>query len=305
MPQEPTGPNDLFGVFSEPSALFTGEPFSKNGYELSRHKGKNFVAPITPSGKNSDALIDKTTKLTSRGDVYLDPYLVNKALSTPSATIHPKAFVPVGGTKNPSGAGSMYGVFGAAAELLDTDASQAKGGKPTSAADKKRNIYCSPARRGTYGFPIQDRTIGGTHYDFIPDEYCRGRILEKDMKKEARAKFGKAFVSTGRTGQGIVPILPAPTHGPDRRLDSRSGSAPIAGRKPWKASNPPPTGPSGVLAPIKYIACPSVETKAKSGSATKAFKPVGGGHSRLSMWAPNPFAYKARDPPDNSLSLLG
>ncbi len=57
----------------------------------------------------------------------------------------------------------------------DTDASLgARSGRPRlNDADRKRNIYCNPAKKGTYGFPLQDRSIGQTRFDFIPDEYCR------------------------------------------------------------------------------------------------------------------------------------
>ncbi len=48
-----------------------------------------------------------------------------------------------------------------------------------------------------------------TQLDYIPDTYAYGRELEKEMKKEAKAKMGKAFISQGRSGQGIVPIPPA------------------------------------------------------------------------------------------------
>lgn len=40
-------------------------------------------------------------------------------------------------------------------------------------APGKRNIYVSPAKKGTFGYPWQDRSIGNTKFEFIPDEYCR------------------------------------------------------------------------------------------------------------------------------------
>ena len=40
-------------------------------------------------------------------------------------------------------------------------------------------------------------------------------------------------------------------------------------------------------------------------NAGKGFKPPGVGHTRLSMWSPNPYRFAARPPPDNDLSLLG
>jgi hypothetical protein len=72
----------------------------------------------------------------------------------------------------------VYGLLGPASALLDTDASVSGGvgqrklsGGPD--ASKKRNIYVSPPKKGTFGFPYQDRTIGGTRMDFVPDEFER------------------------------------------------------------------------------------------------------------------------------------
>ncbi len=57
-----------------------------------------------------------------------------------------------------AGAGSLYGVFGPATELLDTDASVAAAG-PAKKTDveKKRAIYVTPPKKGTFGFPVQVR----------------------------------------------------------------------------------------------------------------------------------------------------
>jgi hypothetical protein len=31
----------------------------------------------------------------------------------------------------------------------------------------------NPPKKGSFGFPVQDRTIGQNKFEFIPDEYCR------------------------------------------------------------------------------------------------------------------------------------
>lgn len=79
-----------------------------------------------------------------------------------------------------SGAGSLYGTFGPARLLIDTDASTS-GRRPVTcpSADSRRNIYVNPPHVGGPGRLVQDNTIGGTKFDHVPDEYCRGRRLEK------------------------------------------------------------------------------------------------------------------------------
>lgn len=73
-----------------------------------------------------------------------------------------------------AGSGTMYGVFGKPENMLDTDASASASNRDKpSAADKKKNLYTNPARKGTYGFPWQDRTIGSTKFEHVPDEYAR------------------------------------------------------------------------------------------------------------------------------------
>mmetsp|Transcript_22931 Transcript_22931/g.58550 ORF Transcript_22931/g.58550 Transcript_22931/m.58550 type:complete len:305 (-) Transcript_22931:609-1523(-) len=304
MPYNFDGPNDLYGTFNEEKSVYIGDPYQQHKYELSRHKGKTFNVPFQPKGKGPDAMIDKTTKLTIAGDTYIDPYSLQKDLSKRSS-IHAKAFVPVGGTKKMAGSGSLYGIFGPPRELLDTDASLgAKSGRPASSpVAGKRNIYVAPQKKGSFGFPWQDRSIGGTRFEFIPDEYQRGRILEREMKREARAKIAKPFVSMGRTGKGIVPLSPTMPAEPPPPRPPKDNSI----KKAWKAPNPPQKGVGyGTISKIEYVPVGPNDAKYdKDAPKPKAFKPVGGIHNRLSMRAVNPYQYAARPPPDNDLSLLG
>lgn len=53
----------------------------------------------------------------------------------------------------------------------------------------------------------QDRTIGGTKLDYMPDEYAPGRRLDRELKAKARTMISKPFLAMGRTGKGIVPIV--------------------------------------------------------------------------------------------------
>ncbi len=61
-----------------------------------------------------------------------------------------------------SGPGSLYGIFGPGTALLDTDASVATH-RRTNPADKKRNIYVAPPKKGSFGFPwqVRSRVRGG------------------------------------------------------------------------------------------------------------------------------------------------
>ena len=40
----------------------------------------------------------------------------------------------------------------------------------------------------------------------LPSSAYRGRILEKEMKKEARARISKPFISSGYVNRGIKPL---------------------------------------------------------------------------------------------------
>ncbi|KAJ9515690.1 hypothetical protein QJQ45_002669 [Haematococcus lacustris] len=202
------------------------------------------------------------------------------------------------------GSGSLHGIFGPASGQLDTDASlgsRSPNKLLTASLDGKRSIYVNPSKKGTYGYPLQDRSIGQTRYDFIPDEYMRGRILDREMKREARAKVPKPFLATSVTNKSPLTVAAI---GPATKLAARGGSAPSDNRKPWKASNPAPRGRGyGALSAIEYIAAPP-QMPLFHKEAVKPFRPGGGPYSRLSMWPINPFQYAPRPAPSNEFTLL-
>jgi hypothetical protein len=68
---------------------------------------------------------------------------------------------------------------------------------------------------------------------------CRGRLLEKDMKKEARAKIVKAFVSTGRTGRGIVPLPASLPAAPEQCVPLSSAMCLVASGPVHPPTHPP------------------------------------------------------------------
>jgi len=302
---------ELFGVFREEKSINAGDPFIKPPPKVApRHAGKQFGVPYQPKGSGPDAMIDKTTKLTIPGDMYTDQFDIQRALEKRDGKpISSKPFVPAHPAPKSAGSGDLYGIFGRPKELLDTDPSTAAKGLGTqkSEADKRKKIYASPAKFGTFGYPVQDRTIGGTRFDYIPDEYAPGRNLDRKLKAEARAKFTKPFVSTGRTGKGITPIPYNTVPGPEKRsIDFRSSSA-DASRKPWRQTNPPAKGPGyGTINKLVYIPDPVKEPQytPRDAPKPKGFKPAGSSHTRLSMWSVNPYAYEARPPANNDLALL-
>lgn len=302
---------EYFGVFREEESLAGGDPYHQHAYKHSRFGGKQFgTLGVQGKGGNTvgpDGLIDKTMKLTVGGDTYLDAREVEKKLTKQlgGENVSTKAFVPVNPAAKSTGAGSLFGTFGPQESLVDLDASaSAHRPKQTTMADRKRNLYVNPPKKGSYGYPVSDRTIGQTKLAYIPDTYAYGRTLERQMKKDARAKINKPFVGMGRTGRGIEPAPFLSSPGPD----TRPGKASTANTGPrWKPANPATKGKGdyGCINKLEYVPNPEKPTQRRDPSEkSKMFKPVGNGHTRLSMWAPNPYACDARPPPDNDFTLL-
>ncbi|KAL6760705.1 hypothetical protein V8C86DRAFT_2550287 [Haematococcus lacustris] len=298
-----SGTNQLYGTFREETGVLLGDPYGVGYKGLQRHQGKQFAAPFPPKGTDQDGLLDKATKLTVEGDHYQEPRDLAKEVGS-HRQIHGKPFVPGSGPKDRCGSGSLHGIFGPASGQLDTDASlgsRSPNKLLTASLDGKRSIYVNPSKKGTYGYPLQDRSIGQTRYDFIPDEYMRGRILDREMKREARAKVPKPFLATSVTNKSPLTVAAI---GPATKLAARGGSAPSDNRKPWKASNPAPRGRGyGALSAIEYIAAPP-QMPLFHKEAVKPFRPGGGPYSRLSMWPINPFQYAPRPAPSNEFTLL-
>ncbi|KAF5838296.1 hypothetical protein DUNSADRAFT_3092 [Dunaliella salina] len=269
---------------------------------MSRHKGKQFGVPFQPKGKGPDAMIDKNLRLTVPGDKYIEPYNLQKDLGA-SKSIHGRAFVPPTGSKSLGGSGTIYGLFGNPKDMFNTTPLMSQQKPPTPPVQGKRNIYVSPPKRGTYGFPIQDRSIGGTRFDFVPDEYCRGRLLDKELKKEARARIPKPFISTGRSNKGFEPMSSYMGPSAPQSQSQRAQTTPsVHHSRAFKAPNPPQKGQGyGTLGKFEYIPNPSLPPK-ESKQPTGVFKPAGGHHKRLSMWSPSPYEYAPRPPPNNDIA---
>eukprot|EP00798_Chlamydomonas_sp_ICE-L_P023158 gene23158-30365_t len=301
---------ELFGVFKEEETLAAGDPYFDIKDTPERFKGKQFGNLGNTGSTGQGALIDKTMKLTVGGDTFTDGYKIQRFMEKRGTgePVSTKPFAPSNPASKTTGPGSLFGTFGPQNTLVDNDASASlRRGPPPNPADKKKNLYVNPAKKGSYGFPVSDRSIGATKFGYVPDTYAYGRTLEKKMKAEARAKITKPFVGMGRVGRGITPAPYMNSAGPVYKPcpDIRPGRA--KEDKPtiqWKPSNPQAKGHGdfGCINRLEYV--PQLSGNEKKKAPEKVFKPVGGLHTRLSMWAPNPHTCDARPPPDNDFTLL-
>ncbi|MEW5299343.1 MAG: hypothetical protein WDW38_004631 [Sanguina aurantia] len=304
--------DDLFGVFHEEGGLGHNDPYLGNPpSSLPRHRGKQFSVPGPVSGNLMDAMIDKVTRLALPGDRYVDPHALTLHLRRKNL-VNVKPFVPAHPCPKGPGSGSLYGTFGPPSLILDTDASLgASSGRPATAPEPRRNIYVAAAKKGGYGSPWQHRTIGGHALEAMQDEYCRGRTLEKGMKRDARARFSKPFIGSANNNSDgrdswLYAAYAKPAASPGRPATGVPKS--LAARPQWRPSNPPVAGPGqGTLSNIAYHPNPTMGAKLHGkGKALVPFRPAGGRHSRLSVWSVNPYQYTARTSTflDNSVALL-
>lgn len=108
-------------------------------------------------------------------------------------------------------------------------------------AKGKKNLYTSPGRKGGAGTSLVERTIGRNPPVHMKDEYQRGRLLGKQLRKQARERIAKPFNSALSCGSGLF-------SGRDMFLSSTPGPAhdqAKAERKPAKAFLPANPGKSG------------------------------------------------------------
>lgn len=305
---------EKFGVFKEEIGNGVGDPYKDPSFYVpARWKGKQMSVPVIPSGPNDSIT---PIPLTVPGDKYLDPdeamKLITKRLGGKQVTEKP--FRPCGDIPKSTGPGSPYGLIGPA--IYDTAPGNQNPRIPGD--DKlagKRRIYTSPAKKGGFGFPIQDRTIGTDKLVYMPDEYAPGRSIDKVLKAAARARIPKPFISTGRTGRGITPVInyAGGTGSPPAAATATGGAGGGGGGsaidkavektlvkhpKAWKQSNP-----TNDPAPIGYMP-PYTRKPADKPLPAKPFKPCGDLKQRLSMSVPNPYYYEARPPKNNDCSLF-
>ncbi|GIL77365.1 hypothetical protein Vretimale_2797 [Volvox reticuliferus] len=305
---------ELFGVFQEEKGLaVSGEPYDKPVDVHTRHHGKQFEVPNCSaiSGKGPDAWFDKNLKLATPADHYSEPLdlpTIVAARAGPAAgaipesngrPLHDRAFRP----SNPSqrsgkASGSLYGTFGPLSLFF---AAPESGGhdqprRPiTAPVDQEAlgNIYTNNPKRGGPGYPDQYRLLSGGSYTYVPDEYQRGRTLEKALKHEARARIPTPFWG-GTRANGVFTSDSELYATPPPKSPTRSRSA-SDGRPAWRPNNPGPKGRyCGLLSSPSYIPCPAPPDKPQPQlrnwpSPSRPFVPSTAGHKRLSMWSVNPY----------------
>mmetsp|Transcript_23167 Transcript_23167/g.68867 ORF Transcript_23167/g.68867 Transcript_23167/m.68867 type:complete len:317 (-) Transcript_23167:489-1439(-) len=294
---------ELFAVFREEASLANGDPYQPSNPTPDRYKGKQFGAPYQPKGSGHDAMIDKTTLLCVAGDTYLDPHMVDRALTRAMGQpISDKPFKPAAVPPKPPHAGSTVGMIGD--PMLDTCPTMRAQTSANVKAESKRNLYVNPPKKGTYGFPDHDRTIGGTKLVYIPDMYAPAAALTRKMRAEARARFVKPFCASGRTGSGIVPTVNYMGGAGERRQRPMTTGS-LRHDKPWRSAPPTVKGKGDYGCINKTVYIPQMSTPpARKELDKKPFHPPSCNHSRLSMWSVNKYAYEARPPVDNDMSLL-
>ncbi|GFR52233.1 hypothetical protein Agub_g14766 [Astrephomene gubernaculifera] len=305
----------LFGVFKEEKGLaVSGEPYEKPVETHTRHQGKQLIVNNLSAikGHGRDTWLDKNLQLITPSDSYCEPLdlpTIVAARAGPGAGSEPdsggrisdKPFRPSHpAAKSGRNAGSLYGTFGPNDIFFDPDANARR--PITAPSDPPRplgNIYTNNPKRGGPGYPDQYRLLAGGSYKYVPDEYNRGRILEKSMKTEARARIPKPFCHGTRTSGCFTPDSQLYAT-PPRRPPSRPRSE-APGRPAWRPNNPAARGPyCGLLSQPAYVPCPEPGDKPKSQSPSPArpFVPTSGGFKRLSMWSVNPYEREARPPAD-------
>lgn len=125
--------------------------------------------------------------------------------------------------------------------LLGADWQDKAPGETGPSAKGKKNLYTSPGRKGGAGTSLVERTIGRNPPVHMKDEYQRGRLLGKQLRKQARERIAKPFNSAPSCGSGLF-------SGRDMFLSSTPGPAhdqAKAERKPAKAFLPANPGKSG------------------------------------------------------------
>ncbi|GLC42631.1 hypothetical protein PLESTB_001121700 [Pleodorina starrii] len=320
---------ELFGVFKEENGLaVSGEPYEIPVDIHTRHHGKQFSTPNCSAitGKGREAWFDKDLQLATPADNYSEPLDLPTIVAARTAQeavpdtssaaggrpLHDKPFRPSHPSQRPGKtSGSLYGTFGpislffAVPEGSGHDDDHRPITAPQQLQPSLGNIYTNNPKRGGAGYPDQYRLLSGGSYSYAPDEYQRGRTLEKVLKHDARARIQKPFWGGTRANGVFTPdneLYAMPPNKPPPR--SRSASD---GRPAWRPNNPAAKGRyCGLLSSPTYIPSPESPEKhlrhypaaAAAAEALKLrnypsparpFVPTSAGHKRLSMWSVNPY----------------
>ncbi|KAG1666761.1 hypothetical protein FOA52_004597 [Chlamydomonas sp. UWO 241] len=296
---------EMYATFREESSLTStagGDPYRDSFSQdvPARWKGKRFCVPQPVKGNGHDAMLDKELKLAAEGDVYLEPFMVERTLAKGLASSLP--VLSTGKAFRPSAVltGSLI-----SPTPYDTDASAACA-RPKVTDDRlkgKKNLCVQPGHKGGFGYPLSSRSIGTFTLDYMADEYNPGGRLSRELRQKARDALGKAFVSTGCPGHGITPM---PMGGPEPVslppiVDTGAATRKSAEGPGWKGASP-----TQRLGPGDYAGMympPTVADRPPS-EHLKGWHPTGSPHARLSMRSVNPYSHVPHAPADILFTLL-
>mmetsp|Transcript_20290 Transcript_20290/g.28090 ORF Transcript_20290/g.28090 Transcript_20290/m.28090 type:complete len:305 (+) Transcript_20290:159-1073(+) len=255
------------GQFSVPGHTTIGDPYITGGakMKMDRYNGKQFGVPGIVWGKNPDAMIDKEFKSLSENDVYLDPGALERKHRTTRGgkNISEKAFLPSSPSKNASGKGTNFGLF-QKFDNLPTENEE----NPRKSGPGPKNFLNSKPMKGSYG--MTGHFLGATP-EFVADTYLNSREIEKESRRAARDKIGKAFVCTGRS-QGLFDKNPYEQDaGPQYRKKTRQ---PLEG-KPFKTPGPCKSGANNTFSSAEYVEDPIAEKEALDRAEKAAARPKG------------------------------
>jgi hypothetical protein len=164
-----------------------------------------------------------------------------------------------------------------------------------------RAIYTSPSKVGGPGFPISERTLGRTTFQYFPDEYLRGRTLDKTLKSKARERINAPFIGSA-TAKSATFTSNADLYGYASHIRQYAAVPKPPEEKPWAPVSKRSPRSQGLFSAPSHM-----EERPFGGAAGLAlrdgsigpprakpmhppFCPAGNSKRRLSMWSPNHFA---------------
>ncbi|KAF6264542.1 flagellar associated protein [Scenedesmus sp. NREL 46B-D3] len=189
--------SELFGTFSEPGSLSTGDPYRK------RQGMVHSTWHHAVSANNSCVVL--------LGDRYTDAWILEKRLSRiPGKPVSDKPFYRTVGSNSSitCGPGSNDGVI--SKEMpYDTDGSAAalRSNAPRRPADKLRNIYTVAPKKGGYGMPWRDMSLGEPPKYYM-DVYDGGRQREKEMRATGKPVSVKEAKYHAKEHAAVKPFRP-------------------------------------------------------------------------------------------------
>mmetsp|Transcript_39769 Transcript_39769/g.66724 ORF Transcript_39769/g.66724 Transcript_39769/m.66724 type:complete len:297 (-) Transcript_39769:52-942(-) len=253
------------GCFSSPGSIHAGDDYgAKDRYRMARYEGKQMASPFPTSGRNPDAYIDKEFKRLSENDVYLDPSQVARnLLKREGKNVSEKAFLP-------SSPAPRYAILPHSAGPSHTESMRSSGPAP-------KNFLTSRPMAG--GFGRTGHFIGKSN-EYMPDEFLRGRIVEKEEKAKAREKINKPFMAlkmgskTGLFHTNVYVQEPGPAYRETKKKE-------LANPKPFRQPGPAKSGAINTFSSNEYMEDPLEEKIAREKAQKLAAAPKYGGFKAI------------------------